>query len=84
MYAVSGLQCSIILRRSPGPVYTTRLLAPPKNGRVSISGNRIVYISTRGYSGDDRFVYVRQGLDTINRPISRTVEVNVKVASSLQ
>ena len=84
MYAVSGRRCSIVVARSPGPIYTTRLVAQAKNGRVSVSGNRIVYPSKPGYSGDDSFVYARQGLDTINRPITRTVEVNVKVAASAQ
>jgi len=84
MYAVSGKRCSIILLRSRGPIYTTRLVAQPKNGRVSLSGNRVVYMSRPGYSGDDRFVYARQGLDMINRPVTRTVEVDVKVAPSPQ
>ena len=84
MYAVSGRRCSIVVARSPGPIYTTRLVAQAKNGRVSVSGNRIVYMSKPGYSGDDSFVYARQGTDTINRPITRTVEVNVKVAASAQ
>jgi len=84
MYAVSGRRCSIILLRSRGPIYTTRVVAQPKNGRVAVSGNRIVYMSRTGYSGDDSFTYARQGMDTINRPITRTVEVNVKVAASAQ
>jgi len=36
------------------------------------------------YSGDDSVVHARQGMDTINRPITRTVEVNVKVVASAQ
>ncbi|MDI1262329.1 MAG: hypothetical protein PS018_03610 [bacterium] len=81
MYAVSGKRCSITVARSPGPIFTTRLIAQASNGRVSVSGNRVVYVSRPGYNGDDRFAYVRHGLDSINRPISRTVEVNVKVAA---
>ena len=81
MYAASGQRCSITLLRSSGPITTTRLVAPASNGSVSVSGNRVVYVSRPGYSGDDRFVYVRQGMDSVNRPISRTVEVSVKVAA---
>ena len=81
MYAASGQRCSITLLRSPGPITTTRLVAAASNGRVSVSVNRVVYVSRPGYSGDDRFVYVRQGMDAVNRPISRTVEVSVKVAA---
>ena len=42
-----------------------------------------VYLSRPGYVGDDRFVYVRQGQDAINRPITRTVDVSVKISSRL-
>ena len=80
MYAASGRRCSITMLRSYGPIYTTRLVAQAKNGSVSLSGNQLVYVSRPGYVGDDHFVYVRQGTDTVNRPISRTIEVTVKVA----
>src|SRR5882757_3540449 len=81
MYAVSGKRCSIIVQRSSGPVHTARLVAQAKNGSVSISGGRVIYVSRPGYAGDDRFVYARHGMDSVNRPISRTVEVNVIVAA---
>jgi hypothetical protein len=81
MYAASGKRCSITLARSQGPITTTRLVAPARNGSVSVSGNRVVYVSRPGYAGDDRFVYVRQGMDSVNRPVSRTVEVSVKVGA---
>jgi hypothetical protein len=83
MYAASGKGCSIILIQSRGPIHTTRLVAQASHGRVSVEGNRIVYVSSPGYVGDDHFVYSKHGFDTINRPISRTVEVNVKVAARL-
>jgi hypothetical protein len=81
MYAASGKRCSIILIRSLGPIHTTRLVAQASHGTVFVEGNRIVYVSRPGYAGDDHFVYAKQGFDTINRPISRTVEVSVKVAA---
>jgi hypothetical protein len=80
MYAASGRRCSIILLRSPGPIYSTRLIAQASHGTVSVEGNRIVYVSRPGYAGDDRFSYAKQGLDRINNPVTRTVEVTVKVA----
>ena len=82
MYAVSGRRCSITLLRSRGPIFTARLVAQAKNGSVSISGHRVIYVSRPGYAGDDRFVYARHGMDSVNRPISRTVEVSVKVAAA--
>jgi hypothetical protein len=81
IYAASGKRCSITLLWSGGPITTTRLVASARNGSVSVSGNWVVYVSRPGYAGDDRFVYVRQGMDSVNRPISRTVEVSVKLAA---
>jgi hypothetical protein len=80
MYAASGQRCAIILVRSRGPIFSTRLVAQASHGNVAVEGNRIVYISRPGYAGDDRFSYVKQGLDALNHPVSRTVEVSVKVA----
>jgi hypothetical protein len=81
MLVVSGKRCSIRLVRSSGPIYSAHLVANPNNGGVSINGDRITYVSRSGYTGDDRFVYARKGLDTRNHPITRTVEVTVKVAA---
>ena len=83
MYAVSGKRCSIDVRRTQGPMFSARVVTQPSNGRVSISGNQVVYISRPGYVGNDRFVYAREGLDASNRPITRTVEVGVKVSDRL-
>ena len=83
MFAVSVKPCSVIVLRSLGPVHGTRLVVPPGNGHVSISGNRVIYVSRPGYVGDDRFVYARDGMDAVNRPITRTVEMSVKVADHL-
>jgi hypothetical protein len=80
MYAASGKRCSIILLRSPGPIYSTRLVAQASHGNVSVEGNQVVYVSRPGYAGEDRFAYSKQGFDSINRPITRTVEVTVRVA----
>jgi hypothetical protein len=82
MYAVSGKRCSIVVHISSGPIHTSRLVAQAKNGRVSISGNRVIYVSRAGYAGDDRFVYARQGMDRANQPTTRTVEVSVIVAAA--
>jgi hypothetical protein len=83
MYAVSGKPCGVTVVSSRGPVHGTRLVTPPGNGHVSIKGNRVIYVSRPGYVGDDRFVYARDGMDAINRPITRTVEMSVKVADHL-
>ena len=81
LYVTSGKRCSIVMRSTMGPVHTTRLVANATNGSVFISGNRITYVSRRGYAGDDHFVYARQGLDAVNRPITRTVDISVKIAA---
>jgi hypothetical protein len=83
MYAVSGKSCGIVLIRSPGPIHGAGLVTRPSNGRVSIGGGRVAYTSRPGYVGDDRFVYARQGFDALNRPVTRTVDVTVKVTSRL-
>jgi hypothetical protein len=83
MYAVSGKRCSIVVTRSAGPVFSSRLVSPPRNGSVSVQGMRVVYTSRPGFVGEDRFVYARQGMDALNQSITRTVEVNVKVSDRL-
>ncbi len=83
MFAVTGKRCSIILTRSMGPTFGTRLVSPPSNGAVSISGNRIVYVSRPGFVGEDHLVYAREGQDMLNHPVTRTVNLTVKVAGRL-
>jgi hypothetical protein len=83
MYVVSGKQCSIGLARSSGPMYSVKLVSRPGKGSVSINGDRVVYVSSAGYVGDDHFTYAREGLNTRNQPITRTIVVNVKVSAQL-
>jgi hypothetical protein len=81
MFAVSGKRCSIDFFRSLGPIHSTRLVANATNGTVSVNGHRVTYLSRPGYIGNDRFVYARQGQSTSNRPVTRTIDVTVKVAA---
>jgi hypothetical protein len=83
MFAVSGKRCSIVLTRSKGPTFGTKLVSSPSNGSVSISGNRIVYVSRSGFVGEDHLSYARVGQDTLNHPITRTVDLTVKVSEHL-
>ncbi|MGY8683554.1 Ig-like domain-containing protein [Bradyrhizobium sp. UFLA05-153] len=83
MYVVSGKRCSIALQRSAGPIHSVKLVSRPSNGSVSINGGQVVYVSSAGYVGDDHFTYARQGLNALNQPITRTVEVTVKVSARL-
>ena len=83
MYAVSGKRCSIVSLRSPGPVHSAHLVARPSNGSVSINGGSVVYVSRPGFVGEDRFSYARKGLNALNQPVTRTVDVNVKVSARL-
>ena len=80
MYAASGKKCAITVSHSRGPIHSAHVVATPRNGSVSIAGDRVTYRSRPGYVGDDRFVYARQGFDNLNRPVTRTVDVTVKVA----
>jgi hypothetical protein len=80
MYATSGKPCGVILISSPGPIFNARIITQPSNGRASIQGPRIVYLSRPGYVGDDRFTCARSGMDARSQPVSRTVEMSVKVA----
>ena len=81
MYVMSGKRCSLVMLRSRGPTFITRLVAQAEHGHVSVEGNRVVYVSRPGFVGSDHFVYLKAGLDTINRPVSRTVEVSVNVTA---
>jgi hypothetical protein len=83
MYVVSGKRCSIVLLRSAGPMHSAKLVSRPSNGSVSIDGGRVVYVSSAGYVGDDHFTYARQGLNALNQPVTRTINVNVKVSARL-
>jgi hypothetical protein len=83
MYVVSGKRCSIILQRSAGPIHGVKLVSGARNGSVSINGGQVVYVSSAGFVGDDRFTYARHGMNAPNQPITRTIEVNVKVAARL-
>jgi len=83
MYVASGKRCSIVLQRSPGPTFSATLVTRPSKGSVSITGGRVVYVSSAGYVGDDHFTYARQGLNAHNQPVTRTVDVNVRVSARL-
>jgi hypothetical protein len=83
MFAVSAKRCSIILTRSVGPTFGTKLVSPPSNGLASIDGNRIIYVSRPGFVGEDHLVYARVGQDISNHPVTRTVNLTVRVSAHL-
>jgi len=83
MLVVGGKRCSIVMIRSPGPIYSVSLVTPPANGSVSIHGDRLVYSPRAKYLGEDHFVYAREGKDPENRPIKRPVEISVQVKERL-
>jgi hypothetical protein len=70
MYATSGKPCSVILVATLGPMLSARIITQPSNGRASIQGPRIVYVSRPGYVGDDRFTDARSGMDGHSQPIT--------------
>ena len=81
MFAKSGRGCSIIVRNTRGPIFSTALVSNARNGTVVVSGGRVVYTSRAGFVGDDTFTYARRGLNDRNEPIVRTVSVAVNVAA---
>jgi hypothetical protein len=83
MLVVSGKRCSLVVLLSPGPMYSVRLIAPPRSGRISIRGGRITYVSHPGYLGDDHFIFAREGTDPMYRPVTWTIEMNVHVKERL-
>jgi hypothetical protein len=83
MLVVSGKRCSLALILSQGPMYSVRLIAPPSNGRASIRGSRITYVSRPGYLGEDHFIFAREGADPTNRPATWTIEMKVQVKERL-
>jgi len=83
MLVVSGKRCSLVVILSPGPMPSVRLIAPPRSGRVSIRGGRITYVSSPRYVGDDHFIFAREGMDAMYRPVTWTVEMNVLVRKRL-
>jgi hypothetical protein len=64
-------------------MHIVKLVTRLSNGSVSIDGGRVVYVSSAGYVGDDHFTYAQQGLNALNRPIARTVVMNVRVSARL-
>jgi hypothetical protein len=81
MYLKSGTRCSIIVRSSRGPTHGAEIIARPAHGTVSLgSGNRVTYVSRRGFIGQDSFTYARTGLDHLNNESRRTVRVAVTVS----
>jgi hypothetical protein len=82
MFVVSGRRCGAIFRTA-GPTFGARVLQQPAHGRVAIQGSRIVYFSRPDYVGEDRFIFARDGLDTLNKPRTNTVEMHVRVSDRL-
>jgi hypothetical protein len=83
MYAKTGKHCSIIVLGSRGPMTGARVLSSPAHGTVGVQGQHIVYRSSPGFVGEDHFSYVRQGADSLNRPVTKGVEVTVHVSQQL-
>ena len=79
MYAVSGKPCSIVIRFTNGPIHTAEVVQNASNGRVTASGQRIVYTSRAGFVGEDHFTYARRGMNNLNVPVVRTVNMTVQV-----
>lgn len=80
MSVKTGKRCSIMLRSSRGPTYSAHIVARPANGNVWVGGgNRVFYQSRSGFVGKDSFSYARDGFDTRNNPVTRTVRVDVEV-----
>jgi Bacterial Ig domain len=81
MYAVSGKPCSIVVNATNGAMQTAEVVQNASNGHVTASGQRITYISRAGFTGEDHFTYSRHGINNLNAPVVRTVNVTVQVTA---
>lgn len=80
MGVVAGTSCGIILGYTLGPMYDSVIVRPPKHGRAYVEGrHRVVYMAAKNYTGHDRFVFMRRGLDMRNNKNARLVGVRVFV-----
>lgn len=75
-----GKRCVIQMRSSAGPTFGLAIVARPSHGGLRIAGHSVVYQPSPGYIGPDTFTYTRVGLDTRNKPIKRTVRIDVTVS----
>jgi hypothetical protein len=75
----SGKTCGLTFR-SLGPTETTRIVARPSHGSVSIgSVGKVTYRANSGYVGSDTFTYARHGRDTRDNASDRQVRVLVTI-----
>jgi hypothetical protein len=80
MTVKAGTRCSARHGLSSGPMLGTVIAERPLHGKATVEyPHRVVYTAPSHYAGPDRFVYVRRGLDRLNKPAVRTVNVVVQV-----
>lgn len=80
MTVKAGATCSALHGGSFGPMLSTVIAKRPAHGSATVRySHNVVYLAPRGYTGSDTFTYVRRGLDNLNRPAVRTVNVLVTV-----
>ena len=83
LLVVSGKACSFGLGQSSWSMRGVRLITRPRSGRVVIQGHTVTYVARRGYLGSDHFVFVRDGMDESNQPVTFTIDMNVQVKERL-
>jgi hypothetical protein len=80
MIVKAGATCSALHGLSAGPMLSTVIAKRPVHGKATVRySHNVVYLAPRGYTGPDTFTYIRRGLDALDRPAVRTVNVVVAV-----
>lgn len=80
MTVKSGTPCAVI-RTGGGTTATTtsRIVSPPRFGRVAIGPIGVRYISRPGYVGPDAFAFQNQGQNRFGQYTARTIQIQVNV-----
>jgi hypothetical protein len=60
-------------------IRSTRIVSPPRAGRVGLTSTAITYRPRPGYVGPDMFAFQNQGRNRFGQPTVRTIQVQVNV-----
>lgn len=80
MTVKSGTPCAVV-RTGGGTAATTatRIVSPPRFGRVGVGSFGVRYISRPGYVGPDAFAFQNQGQNRFGQHTVRTIQIQVNV-----
>jgi hypothetical protein len=80
MTVKSGRLCGVArLGGDGGAIASTRIVSPPRAGRVGLTPVAVRYMPAPGYIGPDSFAFQNHGRDRFGQPTVRTIQVRVTV-----